>query len=204
VNQPSTTRLELYWESIRDVLRFARSIANRRRPFSAENLLDLFNQAKPSIMEVEDFENPSIPFQKIFMSLVYNYLRQAVTDSLGLLKAYVENPISGMSRAEVSRYPNLPLIKEAIGQIKAEFRLRAVRKHPDILKLLPQQTRDCEKSIKTRVKDVARDATLSRCADFLGEIRCECVTVLESEIDEDVKKLSSNQMSGFGISFTDV
>jgi hypothetical protein len=63
--QPGFEDEKLYWKSMEDLLGFATATANVRSVISGRLLCGLFNEAKPAVMEVTDFENPNVPFEQI-------------------------------------------------------------------------------------------------------------------------------------------
>jgi hypothetical protein len=68
--QPNFDPPDLYWRSVQDLLVFTADIASTRANISGASLLDLFKEAKPSIMQVQDFSNPSIPFEQILNNII--------------------------------------------------------------------------------------------------------------------------------------
>jgi hypothetical protein len=60
-----------------DFFRFTAAVLEERGHVSGKSLLQLFQEAKPSIMKINDFSNPSIPFEKIIETIAIRYLNEA-------------------------------------------------------------------------------------------------------------------------------
>jgi hypothetical protein len=54
--QPNTNDCELYWKSFEDFLIFTAAIASRKANFTGDSLLKLFDEAKPFLMHITDFQ----------------------------------------------------------------------------------------------------------------------------------------------------
>jgi hypothetical protein len=80
LGQPGFEEEDVYWKSMEDFLRFTAAIMDGRQKISGQSLLQLFNEAKPSIMQVTDFANPSIPFETIMQNITIRYLKEAGLD----------------------------------------------------------------------------------------------------------------------------
>jgi hypothetical protein len=130
LSQPGFDEPGLYWESINDFLEFTQIIASAGHPMGTATLLDLFDEAKPHIMNVRDFDNPSIAFEEIFLKIVCQRLTDAKSHALESLDELIVRPVRGLPRADLLRYRENPVIAAGVLTIQQRFKAKAQEFHP--------------------------------------------------------------------------
>jgi hypothetical protein len=198
--QPTFDDELLYWESMNDLLRFARVIADTRIALTSQMLLELVNAAKPQILAIRDFENPRVQFEQIFLDIIASRLTEALNYALPLLDRHSVDPISRLNRNQLFRYRKLPAIVQGAKAVEDAFTARANEIHPHILMLSPDTTFDFQNRVRTATWNRASKACLDRCVSLLPEIRDELWNELSGEIDLRLQQIAVVEVDQFNFS----
>jgi hypothetical protein len=181
--QPPFDDAELYWKSIQDLLLFAAGIASSRGRISGATLLSLFNLAKPSIMKVEDFAQPSIPFEQIMGSVITRHLQTATEFAVQDLDHELNDHLSVFDSQSLRSGQNVSFILDLIGKCTKTFEAKADSLLPRLLEYSPDETENCRHSIQDTVRVRYEAMFIKRCvAVVLPELQREIVGVIRNEI----------------------
>jgi hypothetical protein len=194
---------DLYWKSIEDFLIFVKKIADARSAIPGHVLCDLFDEAKPHIMQINDFNNPTIPFESILM----NY----VTRQLNMAQSFAIADISAIVRSEIGLWPadrlrqGVPadFLQRQIRETQAKFTKKANELYPHVADLYSAKAREVEDTIDLIVKQSCDTAFVDACAQMLvPECLASVVKDVEAEIQMEMDRLATENVSAYGFAHT--
>jgi hypothetical protein len=192
--QPYFDDAELYWNSVSDLLKYARSIADKRGVFSGESLLDLFNATKPYIMNIDDFEDPDIPFGEIFKNIVNRYLMEGVNSTKGFLSQLITEPIWKMSEEEIRQFPNLSLIVDTMKKSRESFLKHVEFLHAGILDYGGEQIGEYLEKLDKVVEEHIQEHLSNRCLVLIsGILKRETKDTIHNMIKTQIRVNSSDK-----------
>jgi hypothetical protein len=176
LGQPDFDEPELYWKSMEDFFHFTAAIAEERGHVSGQSLLQLFQEAKPSIMKITDFSNPSIPFEKIIETITIRYLDEASGIVIESGEKQVRERITKSESGSLRRGIDVGFIGDVIRRCIREFETLADELFPHLLTYSPEQTEKHRELIKTRIDESSNRLFVERSiVVLLPEIECEIV-----------------------------
>jgi hypothetical protein len=167
--QPQWITPELYWESINDLLCFARGIALQRPKVSGSTLLSLFDAAKKYLVEIQNLDDPSIPFTTILAEVARRCMTGAKDEVLQGIDANVKQRIHLMTSAYLkSTSPDR--IAETLGsEFYAAFDMKSNKAYPDAIQSYPAIAREFKMIIQERVTSQVEVLVIDRwITDFLN------------------------------------
>jgi hypothetical protein len=184
--QPFVHQPELYWKSYDDFLIFVQLIANNRRIFPGEKLLELFNEALPHIMAIENFEDANLPFETITQGVADRYLRPALEHAGSFMNKVVYQPFLQMTPEELLKSfcteqygPMIKFIQKAFQE-----KLQAIVWVQDLLVFCSKQIDEYDRIMATAVEEAAKTAYQNACcAALLPFLREKEWTELKREIE---------------------
>jgi hypothetical protein len=150
--QPEFDEANLYWESINDFLYFLANIAANRSHVSGNSLLDLLQEAKPSIMQVTDFSNPSIPFNTIVQNIVDRYLKKASSTTIADGENEIKTRIMQLSSAHLRGGLDARFVGDIIAKWIRAFEEKAEQLFPHLLEYSPDQAEEHRELIKNSIE----------------------------------------------------
>jgi hypothetical protein len=200
--QPQLYRqTELYWKSIQDFLKFAAIIASLRENITGSSLIDLFMEAKPLIMQVEDFANPSLPFDQVLDKITNDYLETAYNHAIHIVDDKIGKLIDIINSIELRNGLHVDFIAKQIEFAMHLFKETAERRLPHLLDYAPAKTHAFQERVKNDVQTSCNNRFLERCsAVLLPELQIEIIEQAKVEIQAEIEKLTPLEVAVF--SFT--
>jgi hypothetical protein len=193
--QPYFDQKELYWNSVRDFVKYTLTIGERRGVFSGQNFIDMFEEMKPLIMGMNDLENGEIPFEKIFGCLVDGYLRQADEYARGFLNQLVIEPIGLLDRDQLRRYEDLPFMRVAQDSMRHHFESKANELLRHVLEDDPERTSQYIEGLTRFIKDKAREQVDAACLRIIIEQTApECLDRLCQIMRTEISAMSDENL----------
>jgi GTPase SAR1 family protein len=123
--QPEIETEDLYWKSIEDFLVFSGEIASKRSQISGEGLIRLFNEAKPIILRINDFNNPTIPFETIIGNMATLDLSVAYDEAIAVGEGAIIQYFADLPNASLRNGPNGQFIRDVQSRSINVFELKA-------------------------------------------------------------------------------
>jgi hypothetical protein len=201
--QPTFDDPDLYWKSINDFLVFTASIAAKRKPISGKSLLALFEEAKPSIMAIKDFSNPSIPFEEIMKRITIRYLKEAHDLSISGIETVVQDRMiqlnSGCLRGGLDTY----FVGDVVVRAIHAFEVKAEELFPNSLGYFPDDTEKYRQSIKESVESISNTLFVKQCISVvLPDLQAEILKGITEAIDAELNPIPIKDIGAFP--FTDL
>jgi hypothetical protein len=184
LSQPDVDEVDLYWKSMNDFLIFAASIASARARIPGQVLLNLFNQVKPSILAVRDFEDPSIPFQQILATIACQYLGDATDFALGILGDAIWGHMATLNGDDLRMGPSPGFVVEMVRTCEERFEAKAEQLLPHLLEYSLEDTKAFRNRIMTAVQEAYHDVFMAR---YVHEVLPELQGAILDEIDAMIK-----------------
>jgi hypothetical protein len=116
LDRPEFDQAQLDEISTRGFVFFIASIASARANISGESLLALFNEARPSIMQIHDFSHPPIASQQDMQSIVVRYLKTASVTVLADAKPEIGQHVRGRNNARLRAGRDISFIADKSGK----------------------------------------------------------------------------------------
>jgi hypothetical protein len=200
--QPQLYRqTDLYWKSIEDYLKFAAAIASLRDNIAGSSLIDLFMEAKPLIMQIEDFANPSLPFEQVLKKVANGYLEAAHKYVIDTIDHEIGEQIDQINSVELREGLQVNFVAKQIESAMSRFEQTAEKSLPHLLDYAPDQTRTFQERIQNDVRTICNRRFLERClAILVPEMQAEVIDQAKIEIQAEMEKLSISDVGLF--SFT--
>jgi hypothetical protein len=199
--QPDLNDPELYWKSIEDFFHFMVAIAGERGPVSGQSLVQLFEEAKPSIMEISDFSNPSIPFERIVLNITVRYLNQASAIVIESGEKEVREWIAMLNSASLRGGLDGHFVRETIVKCVREFEMKGEQLFPHLLEYSPEQTEKHRELIKTRIEEKSDQLFVERSiAIVVPEIECEIMEGMKKDIEREIDQIPIATLGSFPFS----
>jgi hypothetical protein len=180
--QPEFDEPDLYWKSIEDLILFMGSIAGKRGTISGESLLDLFNEAQPSIMQITDFAKPSIPFDIIIQNITSRYLKEASSTAIEDGKTEIQAGISQLKSAKLRTGLDVQFVGNLIVRCLRVFEEKAEQLFPHLLEYSPEQSENHRILIKNTIEQFSNQLFVQQCITVL-------VPELAIEIFEEFRRI---------------
>jgi hypothetical protein len=196
--QPEFDDAGLYWKSIEDFLHFTAAIAGERSHISGHSLLQLFDKAKPSIMKVKDFSNPSIPFETILQNVTTEYLNNACDFGIERGIIDIQKWLATLNSGDLRRGLDVHFIGDVIVKCTRIFETKAEELFPHLLEYSPEQTRESRESIKTGIETIGNQLFVDLCiAIVVPEIECEIVEKIKQDIGQEINQIPVANLGTF-------
>jgi hypothetical protein len=119
--QPSIDEPELYWKSIEDFLIFTASVASARANITGESLIKLFGPAKPFVIQIADFSNPSLPFGVIMEKVATRYLTKACRTTTAAVTKEMHQDVNQMNSLDIRSGLQARRVQDTIAQVIRDF-----------------------------------------------------------------------------------
>jgi hypothetical protein len=201
--QPTFDDPDLYWKPVDDFLVFAASIASTRARISGQILLNLFDEVKPSILAIEDFSNPSLPFENIVANVTRRYLKTATDFALNELETEINGHLSGLNSGGLRGGLNIKFVTNLINERRHQFEVRVEELLPHLADYSPAETDRCRKWIEDAIQKSCRRLFVDRCLlVVVPELQNEIIDNIKNQIDFEANRLSIDEISLY--SFTDL
>jgi hypothetical protein len=198
LGQPKLTEEDLYWKSIEDLLFFTRSVARRRDHFSGDFLLGLFNEAKPWIMRIIDFTNPSIPFQEIIQNVTNEHLTAVQNDAIRETEREVADRLLEMTPGDLRKGLNMAFVGEMIGKCRDVFEDRAMAFFLHSLKYLASERSNYLSTIQHTITASCIQLFVSQCIlRVIPLVELEIEGTTRDEIDQEMNQLALESVGAF-------
>jgi septin family protein len=196
--QPDFEETDLYWKSIEDFLYFVAAIAVDRAQISGQSLLELFEEAKPSIMEVTDFSNPSIPFERIIQHITARYLARASSTAIDDCETEINEWLRQLKNDDLRRGLDVDFVGDMIVRRIRIFEERSEQLFPHLLEYSPEQTQNQRELIKAQVEMISNELFVERCiAVLLPEIEEEIVEGIKHDIATEMNEIPIAELGCF-------
>jgi hypothetical protein len=196
--QPTMRQPDLYWKSIEDFLIFTASIASRKSNFSGESLLRLFDEAKPFLMQIQDFSNPSIPFQKIMRNVVIRYLSDARSAAIKNAEIKINQEISKFTITVLRAGLIVNFISDHVKNCSHDFKLKAQQSFPYVLKYLPTETTKQLTDLQNSIQLICNQSFVKQCfIRLIPQIQNEIVETIKREIAANLNEIDIADMGAF-------
>jgi chemotaxis protein histidine kinase CheA len=196
--QPEIDEPDLYWKSIEDFLQFTASVANQRAPVSGQSLLQLFEEAKPSIMQITDFSNPSIPFDQIMQNITDRYLKEASSTAIAGCEEDIKEWLTQLKSESLRRGLNVDFVGEMIVRWMRVFEEKSEQLFPHLLEYSIEQTQKHRELIRNQIETFSNQLFVQRCiVVLLPEIVSEIVERIKREITREVNEIPVANFSCF-------
>jgi hypothetical protein len=178
--QPEIETEDLYWKSIEDFLIFSGEIASRRSQISGEGLIQLFNEAKSTILRINDFNNPAIPFETIIANIATQDLKVAYDQAIAVGEEAIMQHFVDFPSASLRNGPNDQFIRDVKSQSMDVFERKA---EGSFLRGLDKYRLERENR-RTLVQN-----TVQQCYDRKFDDQCQEILVpqIRSEVLEAIK-----------------
>jgi hypothetical protein len=197
--QPTFDDSDLYWKSIEDFLLFTANVASIRARIPGKTLLELFAAAKPAIMSVRDFSNPSIPFEEILGNMTNRYCSEAGLGAITQAESEMREIISGFDADRLREGLNPELIARVLNTCLRNFEDRAQELFPHLLDF--EAAVDQRSKIQLRLQRFSDDAFVERCLVVLGPVLCEeALRDVQMSIAGEMDRLSVAEVGAFPFS----
>jgi hypothetical protein len=201
--QPTFDDPDLYWKSINDFLFFAVHVAEKRKPISGKSLLALFGEAKPSIMAITDFSNPSIPFEQIMQNITNRYLKEAQDIAIAAVEPDVRDHMALLNSGSLRAGIDIYFVADAVVRCIRAFEIKAEELFPNALGYSPENTEKYRQSIKENVESISNTLFVKQCISVLiPDLRAEIVKGIVDAIDVELRSVPIENIGVFP--FTDL
>jgi hypothetical protein len=191
LGQPSFDEPELYWKSIDDFLTFAAFVASSRARIPGTTLLDLFQQAKPYIMKIQDFEDPSISFDEIIANTARGYLKAATDFALQNSENEISHYVSGLDSQHLRAGQDIKFTISTISRSISAFECRAGELFPSLLDYSDVETEKCRHSIRPTIQAIYERLFIARSLlVVVPELHSEIVGTIRNEIELELTKVT--------------
>jgi hypothetical protein len=178
----------LYWRSIQDLVGFLAVIAARRERFSGQSLLELFDEAKPSIREIKDFGNLSIRFEDIMARITIRYLSEASSAALEAGRKRISGTIASLNENALRAGMDMNFVGDETNNCLIDFATRARESLPNLLECLPEETTKNETAIQKEIKRLCDERFVERCfAILIPKLATKTLEQIRDEIDVEIK-----------------
>jgi hypothetical protein len=192
---------DLYWKSIEDFLEFAAGIASLRANIAGSSLIDLFMEAKPFVMQVDDFANPSLPLDQLLETVTNKYLAAAHNHAIVTLRDEIRNRIDQISCVQLRKGLAVGFVTVQIDAGMQEFKQAAEKSLPRLLNYFPDKTRAFQQRVQDDVQAICHERFVSRCIDvLLPQLQNEILGQVKAEIQAEIKKLPLSDVGLFNFS----
>jgi hypothetical protein len=189
--QPSTSDPELYWKSFGEFLFFTAEIAARKANFSGDSLLKLFDEAKPFLLKITDFSNPSIPFDQIMHNVVTRDLTEARLAATKLAEMKIREQISGFSNTILRNGLTKEFVDDRISNCLNDFILKSQEAFPHILNYLPNETEKHRQELRNVIQTTCNQLFVKQCfAKLLPQIQFEAFETIKENIPNEMKAIN--------------
>jgi hypothetical protein len=196
--QPEFEEEYLYWKSIEDFLRFTANVAENRSRVSGQSLLDLFEEAKPSIMQVTDFSNPSIPFDRIMQNITDRYLNEASSTAIEDREQDVKKWLTERNRESLRRGLGVDFVECMIVKCIHAFEEKSEQLFPHLLEYSPDQVQEHRTLIKNSIETMINELFVEQCIDvLLPVIECEIVHTIQQKIATEMNAIPVANLGNF-------
>jgi GTPase SAR1 family protein len=201
--QPAFDEPPLYWKSIEDFCTFCATIASERRSIPGETLLQLFDEAKPSIMQISDFANPSVPFETIMRNIACRYLAAGRAAAFANVVPDISEYLRHLGSAKLRDGLDVEFVAGTIRKCLADFEKHAERLLPNVLEYAPDDTDNCRIEISHSVQQSCDRLFVGHClAILVPEIEIEIVEQIKNGIAREMEAIPIRDIGVF--SFTDL
>jgi hypothetical protein len=199
--QPGIDEGELYWKSIEDFLNFAAVVASERANISGQSLIDLFDAAKPSILQINDFSNPSLPFGAIMEKIATHYLTQACTAATAAIANDIRQYFRQLNSSQLRSGVDPIRVRNTKDRCMRDFETKANALFVRVLNYAPQESLKQRESLTQTVDSMFRQEFLERCvAIVLPELQSEILSEIKSKIANEMRDLSVVAIGSFSFS----
>jgi hypothetical protein len=194
---------DLYWKSIEDFLIFIKKIADARSMIPGRVLCDLFDEAKPHIMQINDFNNPKVQFDAILMNYVTRQLKAA--------QAFATKDVHAVVKSEIGQWPTAKLrqrvppdfLQRQIRETQGKFTSKANELYPHVLDLYSAKARQVEDEIDLTVKQSCNTAFIDACAQKLvPECKTSVLRDVEAAIGREMAELATEDVGAYSFAHT--
>jgi hypothetical protein len=193
LEQPTLDREEdLYWKSIEDFLEFAAKIASERPLVRGNLLLELFEMAKPSIMNINNFSDPQVPFTEILRDIRTKAMDDAFTNATQNLEQEVKAKFEGVSQDSLRKGPDgVHNWTDFILQRVKAFETNANKSFPGVVEDLSLEAEEKRVAIKEKVTKHRDQVLFDACfEELLPIMQNEELEETQTEIKMEMKNLS--------------
>jgi hypothetical protein len=198
LSQPTFDQEELYWLSINDFLLFTRKIASQRATISGKTLIQMFDEAKPSIMRITDFENPAIPFEKIIENIVVSDLKAASDAALENLENNAQPYFRSLSSFRLREGLDIQFVLQTSLEIVKRFEQEASGLFPHLLEHSETKTQAVRNEMELKVKSTCDKLFVLQCIDvLLPDLQQEIFTSITADIQKEMNGLDVKDVNNF-------
>jgi hypothetical protein len=184
--QPRFKMPDLYWKSIEDLLIFAASVASSRAKISGENLLSLFEEVKPRILAISDFQQASIPIDQIIANMTRQYLKAAVDSTLEKLDSELDKHISKLDDRCLRLGRDLRFVTNLTRTLTQAFEAKADEFWPHLLEYSAIETRNSQQLIASRVQESYKSRFIQKCVQIvLPHLQTEIADKVTEKIEAE-------------------
>jgi hypothetical protein len=188
--QPQFDDSDLYWKSIEDFLNFMLLIAVKRGHISGQALLQLFEEAKPSIMQITDFSNPSIPFSQIMQNITDRYLKEASSTANSGGEEDIKKLLIELKSDNLRRGLDVQFVGDIIVKWISIFEAKSEELFPHLLEYSPEQTEQYRELIRNQIETTSNQLFVKRCIDvLLPEIESEIIEGIKQDIEQEMNEI---------------
>jgi hypothetical protein len=199
--QPCFHETEMYWKSIEDLLNFAANIAKAKANISGESLLQLFDEAKPSIMAIQDFSNPTLPFEQILRNVIGRYFRNAITFVTRQIENESAQSINQWTIEQLQAGLNIHFVGNMTIKYIGVFEHKAKELFPPIFSLASDECKEKHLEIEQIVSRICNDLFVNRCiAILLPDNALKLLNKIKQEIDIEITSLEKSSIGAFPFS----
>jgi hypothetical protein len=198
LGQPLLDDPDLYWKSTEDFLRFAVSVAVRRKTISGKCLLELFDEAKPSIMKIVDFSDPSIPFHQITRNTSNRSLTEASSAAIQSVEGEIHARMEQWNVKLLRAVIDLDFVRDVTMKCIHAFETKANELFDDLLDLSRGRSDRYRQRITQKVTEIRNALFVDRCISLLIPVlEAEIVNEIKDEIPAETASLPINEIETF-------
>jgi hypothetical protein len=183
---------DLYWKSIEDFFVFAATIAGKRENISGESLIQLFASVKPSIMNIQDFSNPKIPFERIMTNIAIRYLEEASGFAIGNRTQEIFGYLSHLSCDRLRAGLNNGFVQDMVGNGLSDYRKRAGELFPGLVTLSPPNTKKFQDKVEGDIAQLCVSKFIDRVVELV-------IPVLQEEVFQEIKDRITIEMRDIAV-----
>jgi hypothetical protein len=196
--QPFFDQEELYWNSMNDFLLFAAQIASQRATITGKTLIQMFHEAKSSIMKISDFENPRIPFAEIIDNIVLSDLKAASDAAMANLEYQLQPYFQSLSSSRLREGLDVHFVGQQSVTVLKRFEQNASKLFPHLLDYSKKKTTDTRHQIEFEVQSKCNELFVRQCIDvLLPDLQQEVFRSITTKIQSEMQGLEVKDVKNF-------
>jgi hypothetical protein len=196
--QPQLEEPNLYWKSIEDFLHFMTVVAAKRSQISGQSLLELFEGAKLSIMQVTDFSDPLMTRDRTMQNITIRYLKEASSTAIKDGEKHIKEWLTQLNGDNLRGGLDIHFVGDTLMRCLSVFEEKAEQLLPHLLEHSPEQTQQYRELIKNRIEMISNQLFVKQCiGGLLPRIKDEIVEEIRQDISKEINEIPVARLGDF-------